>query len=144
MSDEKSTEVTNSLLPDKPSELLRVAMRDLELVEADPRYKVNMSAWHGKRSDQRCHVCLAGAMLAKSCGFPIHWFWTHAPQSVTTKMSVINFLRMGEVAAALQMARFARPVEVAPVTEIIPYDKDPEAFKSQLLALAGYLELSGL
>lgn len=33
-------------LPEKPSELIRLALRDLETVEANPHYEVNMASWH--------------------------------------------------------------------------------------------------
>ena len=37
-------------LPNQPSELLKLALNDLEQVENDPRYDINMGEWHYPRS----------------------------------------------------------------------------------------------
>lgn len=70
-------------LPDKPSELLRVAIRDLKACAADPKYKIDMGVWHRAardyRGDDYCSVCLAGAVLAQSCSVPLST--TAAPES---------------------------------------------------------------
>jgi hypothetical protein len=56
-------------LPNKPSELIRVALKDLEEAERDPHYEVEMCTWHRPSSTTGvCTVCLAGSVLAKSCG----------------------------------------------------------------------------
>ena len=36
---------TQNALPDKPSELIRVALSDLEKTEADDRYEVHIEEW---------------------------------------------------------------------------------------------------
>jgi hypothetical protein len=56
-------------LPDKLSELIRVAVKDLEACRADPAYVIDMFDWHLPRGGV-CHVCLAGAVFAKTCGAP--------------------------------------------------------------------------
>ncbi len=50
-------------LPDKLSELILVALEDLEACEADPKYKINMDVWYEPKG-KRCHVCFAGAVMA--------------------------------------------------------------------------------
>lgn len=57
-------------LPDKLSDLLELALGDLEKVEAMPEvYEVDMSDWHLPQRDEfggrcgRCTVCLAGAVI---------------------------------------------------------------------------------
>lgn len=58
-------------LPDEPSKLIRVALRDLEKCENDFRYRVDMSFWHNASEETGvCSVCLAGATLAKTMGAP--------------------------------------------------------------------------
>ena len=52
-------------LPNKPSELLKVALTDLELVEGDSKYRVDMRNWHTPQYDKTCEVCLAGSVMAK-------------------------------------------------------------------------------
>lgn len=53
-------------LPSVPSELIELALRDLELTEADDRYRVNMDRWHELDGEDVCHVCLAGAVMAQT------------------------------------------------------------------------------
>lgn len=60
--------IKTTKLPEKPSELLKLAMLDLEKVEADPRYRVDMGEWH--KPNGRCSVCLAGSVMAKTLGLP--------------------------------------------------------------------------
>jgi hypothetical protein len=53
----------------RPSEALRVALEDLRLVESDPHYKVDMTTWHSPSLfGDKCEVCLAGSVMAKTCG----------------------------------------------------------------------------
>lgn len=54
-------------LPDKPSELIRLAMHDLKKVERMPKkYIVNMSTWHSPAKNGKCAVCFAGSVMACS------------------------------------------------------------------------------
>lgn len=54
-------------LPRKMSELLRLAVKDAQTCEADPRYRLSMDDWHRYRdSSSQCHVCMAGAVMAQS------------------------------------------------------------------------------
>ena len=53
-----------------PSKAIRQCLEDLRMVEKDPRYIVNMYAWHKKHhirstDTTRCSVCLGGARLAR-------------------------------------------------------------------------------
>ena len=53
-------------LPDKPSELIRLALSDLEKCEGDSRYEVDMNEWHvPTQKGHVCYVCLAGSVMAK-------------------------------------------------------------------------------
>ncbi len=56
-------------LPDSLKELLQLALHDARLCEKDPRYLLDMRMWHSpveEGGEQRCHVCLAGAVIAKT------------------------------------------------------------------------------
>ena len=56
-------------LPNKPSDLLELALSDLEKCSKDKRYKLNMHTWHAKNNfskEKLCHVCMAGAVMAKT------------------------------------------------------------------------------
>lgn len=50
-------------LPEKMSALLRVAVADARKLAHDPRYKLDMGLFHAQR-ENRCHVCMAGAVMA--------------------------------------------------------------------------------
>lgn len=52
-------------LPDKLSELLRLAVKDAKLCEEDSNYELNMSFWHQLVKD-KCIVCLAGSVMAQT------------------------------------------------------------------------------
>lgn len=53
--------------PSKPSELIRLALRDLKAVERSKNYVINMHSWHEPDETAGvCHVCLAGAVMARS------------------------------------------------------------------------------
>jgi hypothetical protein len=39
----------------------------MDLVKADSRYVLDMSVWH-QSGVNKCHVCMAGSVLAKTLG----------------------------------------------------------------------------
>jgi hypothetical protein len=53
-------------LTSKPSALILAALADLEQVENDPRYEVEMGTWHDPNG--KCAVCLAGSVMAFGLG----------------------------------------------------------------------------
>ena len=56
-------------LPNKLSDLLELALSDLEKCHKDKRYKLNMDTWHAKNNfnnEKLCRVCMAGAVMAKT------------------------------------------------------------------------------
>ena len=52
------------MLPNLPSELITIALADLALVEAAPRYRVNMGESHAPGLE--CSVCFSKALMAKT------------------------------------------------------------------------------
>lgn len=56
-------------LPDKPSELILVAMEDFEKIEKNPHYEIYMKHWHFW-DEEKCHVCFAGAVMANTLKLP--------------------------------------------------------------------------
>lgn len=88
----------NKQLPDKLSDLLIVALTDLELCENDERYNIFMGAWHTPCGDGICHVCLAGSVIAKSYGISpeIHFnIFSTDDDDVTLKLTTIENARRG-------------------------------------------------
>ena len=82
------------------SDLLETALLDLKLVEQQSEYyKVDMWDWFNY-IDAKCHVCLAGAYLAKTCKAV---FITEFRQAFTENEAVIFALdcfRRGQVSCA--------------------------------------------
>ena len=60
---------TETQLPDKPSELLRVAINDLKETLKDENVEFHPFHWMYKRPDGKCMVCLAGAVMLNSLNF---------------------------------------------------------------------------
>lgn len=99
-------------LPDKPSKLLMMALADLEKVEADPRYEVDMNTWH--EPNGKCRVCLAGSVMACTLGAPIDecLFYDSINDDATPKLYALNMLRCGRVLSALEMLGFGTPASL--------------------------------
>jgi hypothetical protein len=95
-------------LPDKPSELILIALEDLEKCEADPIYKIDMGTWHEPLSYSKCEVCAAGAVMAQSLGARANWYrdpdWFEYP--ICDKLLAINSLRMGKISMAFYLLGF--------------------------------------
>lgn len=45
-------------------------MKDLEKVENNPKFKINMNSWYHNKLDGKCHVCAAGAVMAGTLKVP--------------------------------------------------------------------------
>jgi hypothetical protein len=134
-----------SSLPDKPSELIRVALWDLMQCEQDERYRIEMGIWHYAINDRDCAVCLAGAVIAKTFGVlptqvrdPSDF-----PPDVKRKLYALDCLRtstwwfldtLGVAFPRLSAYEF-RPCD---------YKPDPAAFKRELADIADQLQEHGL
>jgi len=96
-------------LPDKMSELIRVAIVDLEKVEKlSEVYRINMSRWHVADDDSddgkvRCSVCLAGAVMAQTLGADATQSFRPGSFNESCKLNAIEDFRTGDISAA---ARF--------------------------------------
>lgn len=147
----------SSALPDTLSGLLEVALRDLEAVEADPNYRVNMQVWHQfSESTLCCEVCLAGAVMAKSLGLPPDGrtgdmgLWETEERkhllSLERKLNALDSLRKGQVWTAYYMMLGADvPVGLHHLTREIPtYSANPDAFKAAMRQLLADLKGAGL
>lgn len=150
-------------LPNKPSKLLMLAMTDLEKVEADPRYKVNMSKWH--EPNGKCSVCLAGSVIAKTLKVNPGNYITPYGQTLkdtevvfsyeTDKaLLALNSLRRGDILLALSRLGHWRPdTHTLPPRLDEPWvgerldelsDSDREQWKLHMYDLIGILQAEGL
>jgi len=99
-------------LPDKMSELLTIAMLDLEKAENTPRYTIDMSAWH--EPNGHCRVCLAGSVMAMRLGVEDTVSATPgsmADADTRRKLSAINSLRCGDIRSAYSVMNKSLPLQ---------------------------------
>ena len=132
-------------LPDKPSELIRLALADLALCAADPNYRIDMGEWH-KPEDGVCQVCLAGAVMAKSLNASraAELYSSDFPEN-RQKIKVLDDFRNGIVCVALDdlghdLSNWGHGARDRYIT---PYDSDPGAFMADMRQLADDLEAAG-
>ena len=161
--------MTKYRLPWKPSKLIRVSLEDLEAVEEDPDYLVEMGVWHSPMSRFKCQVCLAGAVMSKRLGIkPMQYI--PSPQKrggfsrkEVAQLTALEFFRTGDVHGGLiRLADVGliphAKVDLAltspydrwpPLVDGIPrnvprYENDPPAFKTAMRNMAQALEERGL
>lgn len=139
-----------TILPEKPSALIRLALGDLRKVEQDERYEVYMGDWHNPGMDGTCEVCLAGAVMAMSLGADIRAYslpsdFHEQDQATTERLLALNQFRTGHINAGLTIMRYFGRGRTIPVFVTIPsYHTDPEAFYATMDEVAGMLEGAGI
>jgi len=86
-------------LSENPSELILIALEDLERCEADPRYEVDMGVWHEPFQDSTCQVCAAGAVMAQRLDVGINCSIepVNFNDDIRDKLFAINYLRRGNL-----------------------------------------------
>lgn len=158
-------------LDERPSDLLRRAVRDAETCEADRTYRIEMRCWHTPSPDGRTAVCLAGSVIAQSLGVPAdtrcdpaHFQAAGELTPLGNQLAMINCARVwisGEAArnptgytaafASVHKDAFPRLKFDRNLTSVLarhcgtapPYEADPARHKAGLLALADDLERIG-
>lgn len=93
-------------LPNKLSELLRLAVHDAQLCEQDERYELDMRVWHRGHPGGKCHVCMAGAVLAQTLQWGTETLddsYFDDPCPEPDYIGVINALRTGDVVFACEL-----------------------------------------
>ena len=137
--------ITNEL-PDKPSELLELALSDLEKVERSPRYEVSMNTWHRPTKGGVCEVCMAGAVMAKTIKtdrfeqFTDEDFETDAKK----KLIALNDFREGSLDIGLKTLGIDHPRFLASEIDVTGYHDDPKEFKKDMRAVIKALKGEGL
>jgi len=135
-------------LPDKPSELILLAINDLEKCEKDPNYEINMSHWHLPSSfSGKCYVCLAGSVMSKSLGVEINHY--SSPGFFEGgKLSALNDFREGMFLEGFY-AIFGFSINVPKIFKELDgtitqgYHQDSELFKQTMREKAQQLKEAG-
>lgn len=151
-------------LPEKPSDLIRLALKDLILVERSKIYDVDMGEWHLSMEDEErgvtCAVCFAGAVMAQTFKTPM----TASPspkdmpyQSYNWKrLEALDYFRTGCIAGGLLMisSKFEQTYLSSKYIEIfdkienlsvtLDYWEDHGIFKRTMRRIANLLEKMGL
>lgn len=135
-------------LPDLPSELLTLALDDLEVIRKDPKYRIFMLDWHlYLPQEDVCQVCLAGAVMANT--LKIDRKRDAEPlilkHKYIDKLIALDNFREGEVHSAFESLDIEEyPEDMDWIIDVPQYHIDPEGFISTLRALAQQLKERGL
>ena len=135
---------TNTL-PDKPSELINVALADLAKVEQSKKYEVDMDTWHDP-SAGICYVCLAGAVMAKSLQASPDKSLLPSMHNggLSGKLSALDEFRTGDVSWGFSDMGIDVEEDVLNFDrDINDYEDDPKAFKRDMRKLSKDLAKAG-
>lgn len=134
-------------LPEKLSDLIELALRDLRKVEKDERYRVNMYSWHEPTLSGKCLVCFAGAVMAGTLETPINKdvLPSRFDEHTAARLNALNEVRCGLIRQALDSVGENVDIEfvVYDNPRPIEYKKDPEGFYTDLSDLALRLREAG-
>lgn len=134
------------ILPDKPSELIAVALRDLAKAERSPKYEINMGRWFQKDGDI-CEVCLAGSVIAFSLKpdksvralEPNNY-----PDDIEHKLEALDEFRCGNIGSGLSYLGIELPRFLADEESFPEYEKNPRGFKAAMKEMQKHLARLGL
>lgn len=141
-----------SKLPKKLGALVRLAIADLRQVAKDSRYAVDMHSWHGRPYEAVCHVCFAGAVMARSLATPHNLSIgpgalansSRISQKDERRLYALDALRLGSI--WLGVYRLCKgkitplPTGCPETITVVPYDVDPKQFFRDMNKVARTLE----
>ena len=148
--------MSDSELPDKPSQLIRHAILDLKLIPELPNgddYEIDMHEWHTPIYDtfserpHGCLVCFAGAVMARTLGVSFDEFTTpeRFDAATTRKLNALDDFRWGQIDYGLARMEIPHPPELPKRMGVIPHNPtNPEYFYHDMEAIAAELEKHNL
>ena len=93
----------NVSLPDKLSDLLALALRDMRAVKKLKSRVFDMDCFHYVRADGKCAMCMAGAVMDRTLGVSLHE--TCGPSNydsrTSNKLWAIDSMRAGDARPVL-------------------------------------------
>lgn len=144
-------------LPDKPSELLKMAMDDLEAAEESDEYSVDMGHWYfpnisKEGSIKTCKVCLAGSVMAnmlpsdriKSCSPNTLKFNGEIDGDTRDKLMAIDEIRSGFIEHGINRMGIDTDDAYLPnYLDMTGYREDPVVFKEEIKNVIHELKKQG-
>lgn len=135
-----------SQLPDKPSDLIELALSDLEKCERSRKYQIDMTTFYVDIPNEPCRVCFAGSVIARRLdkrGAII------APPDfdldTQNKLWFLSDIAVGEILrSALGGLKLVCPKKVAKLQRKKSYHDDPKQFKAEMRSIASKLREVGL
>ena len=111
-------------LPDKPSDLAELALRDMRKAIRSPLYHIDMSVFHVP--NKTCAVCAAGSVMAFTLNGPHneHRSPGNWPEHTSRKLYAIDHLRTGNMGTAFAMMDRPSPKGEQFTRVIADYDED--------------------
>lgn len=138
-------------LPDKPSELIRVSLLDLEKAENTPGYLVCMDHWHlyydydseYPEKVGECGICLAGCVMAFSLRADRERELSPADFKGPdcSKLIVLDHFRSGSIGRGFRSMGLGEPP--FELYDVEHYPDSPAIFKRDMRNLANVLEEAG-
>lgn len=149
-----------TVLPDKPSALIRLAIADMKSCAEDSDYELNMNQWHlpsyrGSLSEGNavdvCKVCMAGAVMAKS--LKVNSSREATPRyfgesDTRKKLSALDNFRCGELRSGVRRMCTEAECELLPqgmyYKFVNNFHTGPTAFYNTMNGFADNFETVGL
>jgi hypothetical protein len=143
-------------LPNKPSELILLAVKDLGRAEKSKLHQIDMNYWHKPDNFQpitpenRCSVCFAGSIMAFSLNTNpskyIHSLELSYKFGIKNakKFQFLNCVRQGNIGVGLANLGIKLPEDIGESRIIVHYTDNPKIFKTQMRRLARDLANKGL
>ena len=147
---------------------MNLALDDLEKVEADDKYLVNMGTWHDAKNSVLdkpvCLVCFAGAVMAKTfetdpestvTAYQFEDIITNALNAepsdprVGTKLEALDWIRSGSILNGYRKMREVPWEDVEGILEecglptyirVTKYEENPDKFKEDMRKLSAMLK----
>lgn len=139
-----------SRMPEKASDCLLLALRDLRAAEESPHYVVSMSDWHQWHNGHRvCYVCFAGAVMAGTFGVPLrksmcpnigHGFSQHD----VARLRFLDKVQRGKVEDGLITLGLGVTAAHKFIRHIMAYRHGRDAFHMAIEKLIADLQKDGL
>jgi len=132
-------------LPRRPSELITLALNDLNRAERSEKYRIEMGHWHFPQGG-KCDVCLAGAVIAMTFKFSAH-IEVDSPAQFRgnhQQLTALDFFRLGSVSDAFDVLKRSSSRGEKFDRLIPPYHEDKVKFKRSMRKLARDLKGAGM